>query len=57
LATALLELAGDRSELTRLRRLAQQLAGQQFTPERIVAPLAGQLLPARGTAGAAQHSR
>jgi glycosyltransferase involved in cell wall biosynthesis len=57
LATALLELAGDRPELARLRRLAQQLAGQQFTPERIVAPLAGRLLPAQGTTAAAQPSR
>ncbi len=46
LAAALLRLAGDRAELARLRREAHRLAQQRFAPERIVAPLAGQLAPA-----------
>jgi SAM-dependent methyltransferase/glycosyltransferase involved in cell wall biosynthesis len=43
LAGALLRLAGDRTELIRLRRQAHQLAQQQFAPEQIVAPLVQQL--------------
>src|SRR5208282_1472347 len=35
LAAALLQLAGDRGELARLRRRARELAEEQFTPERI----------------------
>ena len=56
LAAALLRLAGDRAELARLRRQAQDLA-QQFAPERIVAPLAEQPLLASGAAAAARPSR
>jgi glycosyltransferase involved in cell wall biosynthesis len=43
LATALLRLAGDRTELDRLRGQARELAGQQFAPEQIVAPLVARL--------------
>ena len=43
LAGTLLRLAGDRTEVTRLRRLARGLAQQRFAPERIAAPLAEQL--------------
>lgn len=50
LATALLRLAGDRAELDRLRRQAHRLAREQFLPERIVVPLARQLLPTSGDA-------
>jgi glycosyltransferase involved in cell wall biosynthesis len=50
LAGVLLRLAGDRAEVARLRRLAHRLAGQRFTPEQIVAPLAAVLAPASGTA-------
>jgi len=57
LATALLRLAGDRAELARLRRQAQGLAQQQFAPERIVAPLAEQLLLTSGAAAVARPSR
>ncbi len=56
LATALLRLAGDRNELVRLRRLAYQLAQQQFAPEQIVAPLVQELVPASGTAAVARPS-
>jgi glycosyltransferase involved in cell wall biosynthesis/SAM-dependent methyltransferase len=57
LATALLRLAGDRAELARLRQQAQGLAQQQFAPERIVAPLAEQLLLTSGAAAVARPSR
>jgi glycosyltransferase involved in cell wall biosynthesis len=57
LAAALLGLAGDRSELARMRRLARQLAGRRFRPEQIVAPLAERLQMASGTSPAAQPSR
>jgi glycosyltransferase involved in cell wall biosynthesis len=54
LATALLRLAADRTELARLRRQARELAEQQFAPEQIVAPLVARLaqrrVPAGGTA-------
>src|SRR5215831_16848059 len=54
LAAALLGLAGDRSELARMRRLARQLAGRRFTPEQIVAPLVERLQVAGGTSPVAQ---
>jgi SAM-dependent methyltransferase/glycosyltransferase involved in cell wall biosynthesis len=47
LAAALLRLAGDRAELARMRRLAHDLAREQFAPGQIVAPLARRLA-ARG---------
>ncbi len=50
LAAALLRLAGDRSELARLRLQARELAEKQFMPERIVIPLIGELAKARSTA-------
>ncbi len=50
LAAALLQLAGDRGELARLRQRARELAQEQFTPERIVRPLLPRLTPAAGTA-------
>lgn len=46
LAAALLQLAGDRGELARLRQRARELAQEQFTPERIVLPLLPRLTPA-----------
>jgi SAM-dependent methyltransferase len=46
LAAALLRLAGDRSELARLRRKARELAQEQFRPERIVTPLVRELIKA-----------
>jgi glycosyltransferase involved in cell wall biosynthesis len=55
LATALLQLADDRAELVRLRRQAQQLARQRFTPEQVVAPLAEKLFQA-GTTAVARSS-
>jgi glycosyltransferase involved in cell wall biosynthesis len=48
LAAALLRLASDRAALTGLRRRAHELAQQQFAPERIVAPLVQELVPAGG---------
>src|SRR5215471_2178650 len=57
LARALMRLAGDHVELSRMRRLAHQLAVQRFTPRQIVAPLAARLLPAGAVAAAAQSSR
>jgi len=57
LARALIRLAGDHAELSRMRRLAHELAVQRFTPEQIVAPLAARLLPANSTAAAARPSR
>jgi glycosyltransferase involved in cell wall biosynthesis len=57
LAAALLGLAGDRSELARMRRLARQLAGRRFMPEQVVAPLVERLQAAGGTSPAAQPSR
>jgi glycosyltransferase involved in cell wall biosynthesis/SAM-dependent methyltransferase len=48
LAAALLRLADDRAELARMRRRAHDLAREQFTPERIVAPLAGELVRSTG---------
>jgi glycosyltransferase involved in cell wall biosynthesis len=57
LAAALLGLAGDRSELARMRRLARQLAGRRFTPEQIVAPLVERLQVAGGAGPPAQPSR
>jgi hypothetical protein len=56
LAAALLGLAGDRSELARMRRLARQLAGRRFTPEQIVAPLVERLQVASGASPPAQPS-
>jgi glycosyltransferase involved in cell wall biosynthesis len=50
LAAALLRLAGDRSELARLRRQAREVAEEQFVPERIVIPLIGKLPTVRSTA-------
>ena len=55
LAAALLKLAGDHSELTRLRRLAHQLAEQRFAPVRIVAPLAHELVPAASPRSPGSH--
>jgi len=55
LAAALLRLAGDRSELARLRLQARELAEEHFTPERIVVPLTDELAAAGGTTSAA-HS-
>jgi glycosyltransferase involved in cell wall biosynthesis len=52
LAAALLRLAGDRTELARLRRQAREVAEEQFIPERIVIPLTRKLPAARGTAAA-----
>lgn len=52
LAAALLRLAGDRSELARLRRQARRAAEEQFAPERIVIPLTRKLATARSTAAA-----
>jgi glycosyltransferase involved in cell wall biosynthesis len=49
LADALLQLAGDRDALLKLRHAARQLAAQRFTPEQVVAPLTDRLLP--------QHAR
>jgi SAM-dependent methyltransferase len=43
LAAALLRLADDRAELTRLRDQAHSLARQEFAPEQIVGPLARRL--------------
>jgi glycosyltransferase involved in cell wall biosynthesis len=57
LATALLRLAGDRAELARLRQQAHRLAQEQFTPERIVAPLAHKLHLSSGQAAATQVTR
>jgi glycosyltransferase involved in cell wall biosynthesis len=57
LARALMRLAGDRVELSRMRRLAHELAVQRFTPRQIVAPLTERLLPAGTAAAAAQPSR
>jgi glycosyltransferase involved in cell wall biosynthesis/SAM-dependent methyltransferase len=51
LAAALLRLAGDRAELTRLRGGAHRLAQRRFAPEQIVAPLLSKLVPA-GAPGA-----
>ena len=45
LADALLRLAGDREALLKLRHAARQLAAERFTPEQVVAPLTGRLLP------------
>jgi glycosyltransferase involved in cell wall biosynthesis len=56
LAAALLQLAGDRAGLVRLRRQALQLARRRFTPEQIVAPLAEKLFPA-GSDAVARTSR
>jgi glycosyltransferase involved in cell wall biosynthesis len=50
LAAALLRLAGDRSELARLRRQAREVAEEQFVPERIVIPLIRKLPTVRSTA-------
>src|SRR5262249_38715726 len=55
LAAALLGLAGDRSELARMRRLARQLAGRRFTPGQVVVPLMERLQVA-GTSPVAQPS-
>jgi len=49
LATALLRLAADRTELARLRRQARELAEQQFAPEQIVAPLVARLAQRQAT--------
>src|SRR6185437_14701514 len=57
LATALLGLAADRSELARMRRLARQLAGRRFTPEQVVVPLVERLQVAGGTGRVAQPAR
>src|SRR5215831_415717 len=58
LARALMRLAGDHVELSRMRRLAHELAVQRFTPGQIVAPLVARLSPAGSTAAAAaQPSR
>jgi glycosyltransferase involved in cell wall biosynthesis len=43
LAAALLRLADDRMELTRLRAAARQLAAEQFAPGQVVAPLLARL--------------
>ena len=51
LAAALLRLAGDRSELARLRRQARELAREHFIPERIVVPLTDELAAAGGHLG------
>ncbi len=56
LAAALLQLAGDRGELARLRRRARELAEEQFTPERIVLPLMPRLTPAVSTPAEARSS-
>lgn len=45
LADALLRLAGDREALLKLRHAARQLAAERFTPEQVVGPLTGRLLP------------
>jgi len=45
LADALLKLAADRDALLKLRHAARQLAAERFTPEQVVAPLTGRLLP------------
>lgn len=45
LADALLRLAGDREELLKLRHAARQLAAERFTPEQVVGPLTGRLVP------------
>ena len=45
LADALLQLAGDREALLKLRHAARQLAAERFTPEQVVAPLMDRLLP------------
>jgi glycosyltransferase involved in cell wall biosynthesis len=51
LAKALLWLADDRAEVQRLRSRARELAVRQFAPERIVAPLAGQVTSCRAATG------
>jgi len=43
LAAALLRLADDRAELTRLRTAARTLAANKFAPGKIVAPLVGKV--------------
>ena len=50
LAAVLLRLAADRAEAARMGRQARQLAEEQFTPERIVAPLTEQLAAEPGPA-------
>jgi glycosyltransferase involved in cell wall biosynthesis len=49
LAAALLRLADDREELSRMRRAARQLAAEQFAPAQIVRPLMDRLAPPAGT--------
>lgn len=43
LADAVRQLAGDREELARLRKAANQLARERFTPEQVVGALMGRL--------------
>ena len=57
LAAALLELAGDRGELARLRRRARELAGEHFSPDRIVIPLVQALATAARQPGPATAPR
>ncbi len=45
LADALLQLAGDRDALLKLRHAAREFAAQRFTAEQVVAPLTSRLLP------------
>jgi glycosyltransferase involved in cell wall biosynthesis/SAM-dependent methyltransferase len=55
LAAALLRLAGDRSEVARLRQQASEVAREHFIPKQIVVPLTDELAAAGGTTSAA-HS-
>src|SRR6202034_4749672 len=45
LADALLQLAGDRESLLKLRHAARQLAAGRFPPQQVVGPLTAQLPP------------
>lgn len=47
LADALVQLAGDREALLKLRHAARQLAAARFTPEQVVGPLTELLSPGR----------
>ncbi|HEY2507492.1 MAG TPA: methyltransferase [Streptosporangiaceae bacterium] len=51
LAEALLQLAGDRGELDRLRRGAYELARQRFAPGQVVGPLIDKLAERSGQQG------
>jgi glycosyltransferase involved in cell wall biosynthesis len=57
LAGALRRLAGDRGEVTRLRRQSRELTRQEFAPGQVVAPLLRRLRQAEGSPAPAASLR